>query len=98
MKRDDFFYDLPEQRIAQIPIEPRDHSKLLILDKDSGEMYDRFFYDTADMLTENDVLVVNHTRTLPARLFGEMTLQNGDKKRIEVFLLQSMSANSWECL
>jgi len=98
MKRDDFFYHLPEDRIAQIPTEPRDHSKLLIVDKDAWQLQDKVFYEIADLLTENDVLVVNHTRTLPARLFWEIILTNGEKKRIEVFLLQSLSSNSWECL
>jgi len=98
MKRDDFFYHLPTQHIAQSPKEPRDHSKLLIVEKTNELFQDAHFYDLADMLTKNDVLVLNHTRTLPARLFGEIVLTSGEKKRIEIFLLQSISQYSWECL
>jgi len=69
MQLKDFHYELPEKLIAQTPIEPRDHSKLLILDKTSGNIQDKYFYDILDQITENDVLVLNETRTIHARLF-----------------------------
>ena len=70
MKTSDFYYDLPEELIAQTPIEPRDTSRLLVFNKDSGELCHRHFYDVIDYLNSGDCLVLNDTRVLPARIFG----------------------------
>ena len=71
MKKQDFFYELPEDRIAQEPVEPRDHSRMLVLDRKTGTFEDRHFYDVLDYLREGDCLVLNDSRVLPARLYGE---------------------------
>lgn len=71
MKLTQFDYQLPEERIAQRPIEPRDHSKLLVLARQTGEISDKHFYDLPDLLLPNDVLVRNNTKVMPARLFGK---------------------------
>ena len=65
-----YYYDLPEELIAQSPIEPRDNSRLLVYHKQNGKIEHRHFYDITDYLSSGDVLVVNNTRVLPARLFG----------------------------
>ena len=70
MKRSDFWYDLPEELIAQTPIEPRDHSRLLKLDRQSGETEHCRFYELGKFLKPGDLLVMNDSRVLPARLFG----------------------------
>lgn len=95
MKTEEFNYDLPEQFIAQVPVEPRDHSRLLVLDKQSGILEHRHFYDIADYLQPGDLLVVNETRVIPARLFGKK-LPGGGK--IEVLLLNKLAEKRWECL
>ena len=71
IKKSDFYYDLPEELIAQTPVEPRDHSRLLVVDKETGNLEHKHFYDIVDYLTPNDVLVVNNTRVIPARLYGK---------------------------
>ena len=71
MKKSDFFFDLPPELIAQTPIEPRDHSRLLHLDRFSGELSHHHFYDLPDLLKAGDVLIVNDSRVLPARLYGD---------------------------
>lgn len=90
----DFDYHLPEEKIAQTPIEPRDNSRLLVLDKDTGTIEHRHFYDVIDYLTEKDVLVFNNTKVIPARLFGKK--DTGAK--IEVFLLKKLNNTDWEVL
>ncbi len=70
MKTSDFYYDLPSELIAQTPIEPRDHSRLLVYDKQSKSVEHRHFYDIVDYLHKGDVLVVNNTKVLPARIYG----------------------------
>lgn len=95
MKTEEFNYDLPEHFIAQFPAEPRDHSKLLVLDRKSGELEYRHFYDIIDYLKPDDLLVVNETRVIPARLFGSK-LPGGGK--IEVLLLNKLDEFEWECL
>ena len=70
MKTSDFYYDLPEELIAQTPLEPRDSSRLLVLDKNSGNIEHKHFYDIIDYLDEGDLLVINDSRVLPARIFG----------------------------
>lgn len=95
MKTEEFNYDLPGQFIAQVPVEPRDHSRLLVLDRASGAIEHRHFFDIADYLQHGDLLVVNETRVIPARLYGKK-LPGGGK--IEVLLLNKLDDLSWECL
>lgn len=94
MKKSDFYFDLPEELIAQIPIENRDHSKLLVLDKNNGETEHRFFYQLKEMLRTGDCLVLNNSRVLPARLIGSR-LSGGS---VELVLLRDLGDNRWECL
>lgn len=95
MKTDDFDYYLPEELIAQHPSEKRDHARLLVLDKETGEKEDKFFYDIIDYLNPGDVLVMNDTRVIPARLFGH---REDKEESIEVFLLHNIEEKTWECL
>ena len=95
MKTDDFDYYLPEELIAQHPAEKRDHARLLVLDKETGEKEDKFFYDIIDYLNPGDVLVMNDTRVIPARLFGH---REDKEESIEVFLLHNIEGKTWECL
>ena len=77
MKTADFMYDLPESSIAQTPAEPRDHSRLMVLHRDTDQIEHRHFYDVIDYLSPGDVLVVNDTRVIPARLLGERVPTGG---------------------
>lgn len=95
MKTDDFDYYLPEELIAQHPAEKRDHARLLVLDKKTGEKEDKYFYDIIDYLNPGDVLVMNDTRVIPARLFGH---REDKEESIEVFLLHNIEGKTWECL
>jgi S-adenosylmethionine:tRNA ribosyltransferase-isomerase len=95
MKTEEFNYDLPEHFIAQVPVEPRDHSRLLVLDRHNGLIEHRHFYNILDYVQKGDLLVVNETRVIPARLFGKK-LPGGGK--IEVLLLNKLNELSWECL
>ena len=70
MKTSDFYYDLPKELIAQTPVEPRDSSRLLVLDRSTGEVTHRHFYDIIDYLNECDLIVANDSRVLPARIYG----------------------------
>lgn len=90
----DFDYDLPQELIAQHPMEPRDHSRLLIVDKKTGEIEHKHFYDLVNYLKPGDVLVFNDTRVIPARLHG--TKDTG--AHVEVFLLTRRDATDWEVL
>lgn len=90
----DFDYDLPQELIAQHPMEPRDHSRLLVVDKKTGEIEHKHFYDLVNYLKPGDVLVFNDTRVIPARLHG--TKDTG--AHVEVFLLTRRDANDWEVL
>ena len=92
----DFFYDLPEELIAQTPIEPRDHSRLLHIDRLSGELSHKHFYDVLDMLKEGDTLVVNNSKVIPARLYGHV--EGREDAPIELLLLRSRGLDSWETL
>lgn len=89
-----YFYDLPEKLIAQTPAEPRDSSRLLVYHKSSGEIEHKIFRDVLDYLKPGDVLVVNNTRVLPARLYGKK--ESG--AQIEVLLLKRIDLNTWETL
>ena len=71
MKTEDFDYELPEELIAQTPLEKRDESRLLVLDKDTGEITHKKFYDIIDYLNPGDALVINDTKVIPARIIGE---------------------------
>ena len=95
MLRKDFYFDLPEELIAQTPIERRDFSRLMVLDKKTGEIEHRHFYDIVDYLEPGDCLVLNNSRVLPARLFGTRVPTGG---AVEVVLLNDKGDGVWECL
>ena len=95
MNTEDFNYELPEHLIAQTPLEKRDSSRLLVLDKTTGDIEHKHFNNIIDYLNEGDVLVLNDTKVLPARLIGEKT---DTKAVIEVLMLKELESNRWECL
>lgn len=95
MRVSDFDYHLPEELIAQEPIEPRDHSRLLVLHRDSGVLEERIFRDIVEYLRPGDLLVLNDTRVIPARLFGT---REGTGAKIEVVLLNRLDNSRWEVL
>ena len=95
MKVSDFDYYLPEELIAQTPLEKRDSSRLLVLDKETGEICHKHFYDIIDYLDEGDTLVLNNTKVLPARLIG---LKSDTNAVIEILLLKNVEKDIWECL
>lgn len=95
MKTEDFNYLLPEEMIAQFPLKDRDYSKLLVLDKKSGNIEHKHFYDICKYFNAGDVLVLNDTRVLPARIFGNRPKK---EEKIEVLLLSKQSDDIWECL
>ena len=95
LKLSDFDYHLPQERIAQSPIEPRDSSKLLTLCRQSGQMYDKIFHDITDVLSDHDVLVINETKVINARLKGYIWELD---KKCEIFLHKQLSDNTWDCL
>ncbi len=95
MKTDDFDFDLPNELIAQIPIPQRDKSKLLILDKDTGKIIHKHFSDIIDYLNKDDVLVLNDTKVMPARLLG---VKEKTQAHIEILLLEDKKNNIYECL
>ncbi|WP_302221630.1 tRNA preQ1(34) S-adenosylmethionine ribosyltransferase-isomerase QueA [uncultured Acidaminococcus sp.] len=90
----DFDYDLPKELIAQTPVEPRDSSRLLVMDKNTGELEHRHFYNLPEYLKPGDLLVFNDTRVIPARLHGFKTTG----AHVEVFLLTRKNATDWEVL
>lgn len=95
MNTSDFYYELPDELIAQTPIEPRDSSRLLVLGRNSGEIEHKHFYDIIDYLNEGDCLVVNDSRVIPARIYG-VKAETG--ARVEFLLLKQVSGNKWETL
>ena len=95
MKVEDFKYDLPEELIAQHPLKERDTSRLLVLDKKSGEIEHKHFHDIMDYLKKGDVLVLNDTRVIPARLLGVKEDTSG---KIEFLLLNRKKLDTYECL
>lgn len=95
MKRQDFYYELPEELIAQDPLEDRSSSRLLVLDKESGAVSHHVFREIVDYIEEGDCLVVNDTKVLPARLIGSKI---GTDAKIEVLLLKRKEKNMWETL
>ena len=94
MKLSDFMYDLPEERIAQTPVEPRDHSRLMVIHRDTGEIEHRHFYDIIEYLNPGDCLVINETKVIPARLYGERPTGGA----CEVLLLKQLGPKRWETL
>ena len=95
LKTHDFYYDLPEELIAQTPLERRDGSRLMVLSKNTGEIEHRHFYDLPEYLQPGDTLVLNDSRVLPARLLGHRVPTMG---AVEVLLLRDLGGNRWECL
>ena len=95
MKTSDFFYDLPEELIAQDPLEDRTASRLLVLNRETGAIEHKIFSDVIDYLNEGDCLVINNTRVIPARLIGEKEDTGG---KVEVLLLKRRANDVWETL
>lgn len=93
-KTKDFWYDLPEELIAQTPLQQRDSSRLLVLDRESGRVEHKHFYDIIDRLRPGDCLVMNDSRVLPARLLGQRPTGGA----VEVLLLRDLGDKKWECL
>ncbi len=94
MKKSDFYFDLPEELIAQTPLQQRDQSRLMLLDKKSGAISHRRFYELPELLREGDCLIMNDSRVLPARLLGSR-LSGGS---VELVLLRDLGDGRWECL
>ena len=95
MKKSDFFYDLPEELIAQTPIEPRDASRLMLIDRSNKNCAEDVFRNIIDYLNEGDLLVLNDTRVLPARIYGTRTDTGAV---VEFVLLKQLETNKWECI
>ena len=95
MKTDDFDYELPEELIAQTPIKNRDESRLLVLDKKTGNIEHRHFNEIINYLNKGDTLVLNDTKVMPARLYG---VKEDTNALIEILMLKDLSDNKWECL
>ena len=96
MKKTDFYYDLPEELIAQTPLLQRDHSRLMTLDRKTGKVSHEHFYNIVDHLVPGDCLVINDTRVLPARLYGQKT--GGGSAAVEVLLLENVEGDLWDCI
>ena len=94
MKKTDFSFDLPEELIAQTPLQQRDRSRLMLLDKKSGAVSHRHFYELPDLLRQGDCLIMNDSRVLPARLLGSRMSGGG----VELVLLRDLGDGRWECL
>ena len=94
MKTSDFYYDLPEELIAQTPLQQRDSSRLMVLDRNTGAVSHRHFYDVIEYLQPGDCLVMNDSRVLPARLLGHRPTGGA----VEVLLLRDLGDKKWECL
>jgi S-adenosylmethionine:tRNA ribosyltransferase-isomerase len=95
MRLSDFNYELPEELIAQYPIEKRDHSKLMIIDRKDGSIKHKHFYDLPDYLNADDLLIVNETMVYPARLWA---VKDRTDAQVEVFLLRELDNNLWEVM
>lgn len=94
LKKSDFYYDLPERLIAQTPAEPRDSARMLVYDRGTGETAHRHFYDLPDYLKRGDILVINNTRVLPARIYSH----KATGARVELLLHKRRSLTEWEVL
>lgn len=95
MKTKDFYYDLPKELIAQHPAEPRDSSRMLVYHRDAGTIEHKHFYDLPDYLRAGDVLVLNDTKVIPARLYGHRA---GCEGTVECLLLKRIDYTDWECI
>ena len=95
MKKQDFYYELPEELIAQDPLAQRSSSRLLVLDRQSGAVSHHVFTEIVDYLEEGDCLVINDTKVIPARLIGSKV---GTEAKIEILLLKRKESNIWETL
>ena len=95
MKKSDFYYELPEELIAQDPLRDRSSSRLLVLDKQTGQIRHRTFTDVLDYLEPGDCMVINDTKVIPARLYGQREDTGG---QLEVLLLKRLTGDEWECL
>lgn len=95
MNKSDFYYNLPEELIAQTPVEPRDHSRMLVYDRETGEIEHKHFYDIIDYFKAGDVLVINDTKVLPARIYG---VKEGTGAKIEFLLHKRIRLDEWEVL
>lgn len=95
MNTKDFYYDLPQERIAQIPLTDRSKSKLMDFDKETGEIKHKIFKDIIEQLGENDLLVLNNTRVLPARMYG---IKEETGAKIEILLTKRIDMNTWEVM
>ena len=96
LKTSDFYYDLPERLIAQHPMEKRDSSRLMVIDRKSGEVSHKHFFDIIDYLNEGDVLVINDSKVIPARLYGHA--EGREEALLELLLLRQHELDTWECL
>lgn len=95
MKKSDFYYDLPKELIAQTPIEPRDHSRMMVLSKKDGIIQHKHFYDFVDFLNSGDCLILNNTRVLPARIYG---IKKDTGAVVEFLLLNNLGNDRWETI
>ena len=95
MKTDDFDYYLPEELIAQTPLEKRDSSKLMVVDRLTGDIKEQHFHDIINELKEGDTLVLNDTKVLPARLYG---VKEETDAHIELLMLKEIEKDTWQCL
>ena len=95
MKTSDFFYELPKELIAQVPIEPRDHSRMMLLDRQTGEICHKHFYDIIDEFMPGDCLILNDSRVLPARIYG---IKEETGAKVEFLLLEQKEKDIWEAL
>lgn len=95
MKKADFYYDLPKERIAQTPIEPRDRSRMMVINRKTDEIYDKHFYDFVDYLNEGDCLILNDTKVLPARLYG---VKEGTGAHVEFLMINQKENDVWEVI
>ena len=96
LKTSDFFYDLPEELIAQHPESVRDNSRLMVLSRENGDITHKRFHDITDYLRPDDVLVINDSKVIPARLYGHA--EGREEARIELLLLRQSELDTWECL
>ena len=96
LRTSDFFYDLPEERIAQHPMTPRDHSRMMVLNREQHTVTHRHFYDILEYLKPGDVLVINDSKVIPARLYGHV--EGREDALIELLLLRAHGADRWETL
>ena len=92
----DFYYDLPDSLIAQTPLEPRDSSRLMVINREGGEIEHKHFYDICDYLREGDTLVINDSKVIPARLYGHV--EGREDAKIELLLLKNHGLDTWETL